>query len=382
MTPTYAFKQIYFSVGKEICPLGVFMIEINGAFGEGGGQIVRSALALSIVAGKPFRITNIRAGRKKPGLGRQHLTAVNAAAEISRADVRGNEVGSQKLSFAPGPVEPGSYQFRIGTAGSTGLVLQTVLPGLLTTGAASTITLDGGTHNPFAPPYTFMEKTFVPILQQMGAKVEIKMIRPGFFPKGGGRIEVVVEPVQALKPIFLEERGVLRSLKILAVISRLPNSIGEREVATARKILADYPADVLSVEELYSPGPGNAVFIIVQCAKITEVFTGFGERGIPAEQVAEKAAQKALDYLKSGVVVGSYLADQLLLPMAIAGGGAFLTRCPSLHTITNKEVIETFLDVQIEQQEKQGNWRLAVVSKTEKKNEISELAQLGIPLVQ
>lgn len=339
------------------------MIEINGAFGEGGGQILRSALALSLVTGKPFRITKIRAGRARPGLGRQHLTAVNAAAAVCGAEVSGNVIGSLVLDFSPGRVRPGNYRLDIGSAGSTVLVLQTILPALMLADGPSSLVLEGGTHNPLAPPYPFLELAFLPILRRMGARVEAKLLRAGFFPRGGGRIEVTIDPVRRLEPVSIREQGPCSAIEAMAVVSRLPKSIGERELLTIRTLLAGYPVFCRPVEELNSPGPGNAVCIIVLCAGITEVFTGFGERGLPAERVAEMAGQRVLDYLTAGAPVGPELADQLLLPMALAGGGGFLTTTPSLHTITNMEVIEAFLDIRIEQQEREGLCWLAVQPK-------------------
>ncbi|HUK89269.1 MAG TPA: RNA 3'-terminal phosphate cyclase, partial [Blastocatellia bacterium] len=183
------------------------MIVIDGSFGEGGGQILRSSLALALVTGQAFRITNIRAGRKNPGLLRQHLTAVSAATEVGEADVTGASIGSKELSFSPTRIKPGKYSFAVGTAGSTTLVLQTVLPALAIAGEASTITLEGGTHNPFAPPFDFLVKAFLPLLNRMGSDVSCSLLRYGFYPAGGGKMEVCIGPANQLRPIDLTERG-------------------------------------------------------------------------------------------------------------------------------------------------------------------------------
>ena len=166
------------------------MIEIDGSQGEGGGQILRTALALALVTGKPFRITNIRAGRKKPGLLRQHLTAIQAAMAVGGAAAEGATIGSRDLVFHPGAITPGTYRFAVGTAGSTTLVLQTILPALLCAGGESMLTLEGGTHNPFAPPFDFLQTTFLPQVNRLGPKVEAVLERPGFYPAGGGRFRV------------------------------------------------------------------------------------------------------------------------------------------------------------------------------------------------
>ena len=206
------------------------MIEIDGSQGEGGGQVLRTSLALSMVSGSPFRIQNIRAGRKKPGLMRQHLTSVNAAAEVCQARVQGNELGSLELEFFPGTVRPGNYHFSVGTAGSTTLVCQTVLPALMTASAPSTLTLEGGTHNPFAPPFDFLERVFAPVVETMGPKIDLMIERYGFYPAGGGKVQLRIEPVESLAPIDLTERGEIISKKGEVLYAHLPHDIAVREL--------------------------------------------------------------------------------------------------------------------------------------------------------
>jgi len=324
------------------------MVAIDGSFGEGGGQVLRTALALSLVTRKPFRIENIRAGRKNPGLLRQHLTAVNAAAEISRAEVTGAAIGSRELTFAPGSVVPGDYSFAVGTAGSTTLVLQTVLPALLIASGESNFVLEGGTHNPFAPPFDFLDKAFLPLVNRMGPRVTAELERPGFYPAGGGRMSVTIEPAARLSRLDLPARGEVLARRAKAVVANLPISIAERELKViARKM--SWQRDWMKAESVErSPGPGNVVTIEIECEHVTEVFTGFGERGLRAEAVAEKAAQQARRYIGSEAAVGEYLADQLLIPIAMAGGGSFTTGPLSRHATTNIEVITRFLDVSID----------------------------------
>ena len=321
-------------------------VTIDGSAGEGGGQILRTSLALSLVGGMPLKIEKIRAGRKKPGLLRQHLTAVRAAADIGRAKVEGAAIGSTAISFVPGKVRPGEYRFAVGTAGSATLVLQTVLPALITADGFSRLTLEGGTHNPWAPPFDFLQKVFLPIINRMGPQVEAVLRRPGFFPAGGGRFDVNIEPKPALRQIELLERGEILSQTARAVVSRLPVTIARREIETIRKRMS-WPEEWVTAETVDSPGPGNCVSVEIRSRQISEVFTAFGQKGVPAEKVAADAADQARQYLAAGVPVGEHLADQLLVPMALAGGGSFRTVAPSRHTQTNLDVIRRFLDVEV-----------------------------------
>jgi RNA 3'-terminal phosphate cyclase (ATP) len=323
------------------------MITIDGSMGEGGGQIIRSSLALSLITGEPFTVTNIRAGRKKPGLLRQHLTAVNAAAEISRADVQGNEIGSSQMVFRPGRVKAGSYRFSVGTAGSATLVLQAVLPGLIMADGPSELTLEGGTHNPYAPPYDFLDRVFLPLLRKMGPKVTCTLERPGYYPAGGGRFRVTIEPVQNLSPIDIPERGELKKRHAQAVVCQIPENVAKRELRTVQKML-NWNEDELELRSMKEPhGPGNVLVIEMEFENLTEIFTGFGERGVPAEEVARTACKEAREYLASGAPVGRHLADQLLLPMAMAGRGSFHTMPVSMHALTNIEVIRKFMNISI-----------------------------------
>ncbi|HEY0115231.1 MAG TPA: RNA 3'-terminal phosphate cyclase [Allosphingosinicella sp.] len=319
------------------------MIIIDGSEGEGGGQVVRNACALSLVTGAPFRATNIRGGRDKPGLMRQHVTAIEAASSIGNGECEGLNIGSSELTFRPGSVKPGEYRFAVGTAGSTGLVLQTVLPPLMLADAPSRLVLEGGTHNIYAPPFEFLAETFLPIVNRMGPRVEARLVRHGFYPRGGGRIEVDIAPAP-LRPVECMERGALLGRSATAVIAALPLEIAEREIATARKLLADWPEEAFAVHELPSErGPGNILLLAARFEHVTEIFSGFGKLGVPAERVAKTAAARMTGYCGSPAFAGPYLADQLLLPFALAGGGSFTTVKPSKHALTAAAVIELFL---------------------------------------
>jgi RNA 3'-terminal phosphate cyclase (ATP) len=340
------------------------MISIDGSFGEGGGQILRTALGLSLFTGQPFRIDKIRAGRRNPGLLRQHLTAVKAAAKIGQAEASGASIGSTQLTFTPGRGAHGDYHFAVGTAGSATLVLQTVLPALLISddqGQQSHLTLEGGTHNPFAPPFDFLAKAFLPLLVRMGARIETTLERYGFYPAGGGRFEIDITPAPQLEPIELNERGKILDRRATALVAHLPRHIAERELGVVHKKLS-WPWDWLEAESIEnSPGPGNIITLEIESENVTEVFTGFGERSVAAEAVADQAVVAARRYLASDVAVGEHLADQLLLPMALARGGSFTTVPPSRHTTTNIEIIRKFLDVEIRaEQMTNRSWKIGL----------------------
>ena len=323
------------------------MITIDGSFGEGGGQILRTSLALSLVTGKPFVIDRIRTGRKNPGLLRQHLTAVNAAVEISSAEASGAVMGSKELTFAPGAVAHGNYSFSVGTAGSATLVLQTVLPALLIAAGSSNLILEGGTHNPFAPPFDFLARSFLPLVSRIGPDVEAVLERPGFYPAGGGKFSVKISPAPHLRPLDLTVRGDIVARKAKAVVANLPRAVAQRELSVIGTKMS-WQGEVLTAEVVdNSRGPGNVVMLEIECDHVTEVFTGFGERGVRAEAVAEQPVQQARRYLASEAAVGEYLADQLIVPMAIARGGSFTSGPLSRHATTNIEVVKKFLDLEI-----------------------------------
>jgi RNA 3'-terminal phosphate cyclase (ATP) len=323
------------------------MLCIDGSYGEGGGQIIRTSLALSLITGKPFRVSNVRARRERPGLQRQHLTAVTAAAAIGTARVEGAHVGSKEFTFEPGAITPGEYKFSIGTAGSTMLVLQAILPPLLTADAPSLLLFEGGTHNVMAPPFEFIQKSFLPLVNRTGPTVTVELQRYGFYPPGGGRFNVYVEPAPELSRLDLLERGVILSGRARALCVNLPAHVGERELAVVSEQMGLVP-DQLDLEISDNAfSAGNVFTIDVQGENLTEVFTGVGERGVRAEQIAARVVREAQRYLASGAPVGEHLADQLLIPLALAGGGSYTTVTPTPHTTTNIEVVKKFLPVEI-----------------------------------
>jgi RNA 3'-terminal phosphate cyclase (ATP) len=337
------------------------LLNIDGSQGEGGGQIIRSSLALSMCLGKPFQITRIRANRSRPGLQPQHLTAVTAATTIVDGDVEGADIDSQRLVFIPKQVRPGDYHFSIGTAGSTTLVLQTLLPALMMADKPSKLVLEGGTHNHFAPPYDFLVNAFLPLIQRMGPLITSRLERTGFAPGGGGILHITIRPVEKLTPLVLSERGEILQQSAEVLLAHLPEHIAQRELDVISRALG-YSPEQLHFQLVESArGPGNVVLIYLQSESVTEVFSAFGERGLPAEQVAERAVNDVKHYLQSNVAVGKNLADQLLIPIALAGQGAFLTQKPSLHAMTNMSVIRQFMNIEFtSRQINPGAWMISV----------------------
>lgn len=336
------------------------MLRIDGSFGEGGGQILRTSLSLSLVTGKAFRIENIRAGRERPGLLRQHLTAVLAAGEVSGAQLEGAELGSTALTFQPGTIRAGDYRFTVGTAGSGTLVFQTVLPALMLAAEPSRLVMEGGTHNSAAPPFDFLARTFLPLVERMGPKVQLQFERYGFYPAGGGRFCAQIQPVKQLAGIQIGERGEIVSRRALGVVANLPRHIAQREVETVGKMLNWGPESFSTEASRDSAGPGNIVMIEIGSPEVTEIFSAFGQVGLSAEKVAAIAAREARGYLVSRAAAGEHLTDQLLLPLALAGAGSFTAEKINLHARTNMQVISEFLPVRFEVREEAGFTRVDV----------------------
>jgi RNA 3'-terminal phosphate cyclase (ATP) len=335
------------------------MIELDGS--HGGGQLLRTALSLSLCTGTGFTLQGIRAQRPKPGLMRQHLTAVNAAGLIGNARVHGAELGATTLRFEPGAVTAGDYRFSTGSAGSTTLVLQTVLPALWRCAQPSTLRLEGGTHNPLAPSADFIADSFLPRLRDLGIEVAVALESAGFYPAGGGVLHATVQPAPVLNECVFDARGALERIDATALLSGLSADIGRRELAVLAERLG-LPEDAQHLRSLRPPkGPGNRVLVRVRHGAHVSTFAGHGERGVSAEAVANRVADEAQAYLDSGACIDEHLADQLLLPMALAGGGAFTTTAPSDHLRSNAALIEKFLPVEIAWVEQgAGVWRVSI----------------------
>jgi RNA 3'-terminal phosphate cyclase (ATP) len=326
------------------------MIEIDGSQGEGGGQILRTALALSMCTGQPFRLHQIRAKRKKPGLMRQHLACVNAARSVCSADVVGAELGATEIVFAPNAVRAGQYEFAIAGAGSTLLVLQTVLPALLKADAPSTVRISGGTHNPMAPPFEFIERAFVPWVHRLGGGLHMTLRRCGFYPAGRGEFTAVITPFSPdpnAAPLHVDDRGELLECYAEALSGGVLVSVGARELDAVSRML-HWSGDQLRTRQLrQNEGPGNALLATLRYENATEVFCELGERGITSVAVAQRLAKQVRAYTVRDAPIGAHLADQLMLLFALTTGGSFHATEITEHTRTNAAVIERFLPVNI-----------------------------------
>jgi RNA 3'-terminal phosphate cyclase (ATP) len=326
------------------------MIELDGSFGEGGGQILRSSLALPLLTGKAFHLRNVRARRAKPGLRPQHLMSVRAAATIGSAQVVGASLGSSELIFEPGPVAPGIYRFAIGTAGATGLVLHTLyLPPALRGGGPSDLTLVGGTHVNASPCYHFLETTWKPYLEFAGLRVDLRLVRPGFYPRGGGVVEARIHPCSQVRGVELDELPPVEKVTGFSAVANLPEEITERQARRALQRLKPSRLKVRIRNETWEGGPGTVLGITLGTAPVPTFFFGLGARGKPAERVADEAADQALAYLKTAPAVDAHSADQLVLPLALAvGPSRFRVAAVTDHLRTNIAVIRRFVDRDIE----------------------------------
>ena len=321
-------------------------VVIDGSTGEGGGQILRTSLALSCLTGRSLHIENIRAARRNPGLARQHLSCVQAVCRTCNGKCRGATRGSKVLDFQPGPVQDGDFRFDIGSAGSASLVIQTVLPALFLADKPSAITVTGGTHNPLAPPFDFLCESFLPAIATAGFHSSCRLIKPGFFPAGGGEITLGIQPWQKQphRIINLCEHGKDLQLQARIYTAKLPAHIAQRQ----RKLLLQNALNIQNIEHIEvtdSDGPGNSVCIRLCSNDRTTVFTAFGMRGKRSEQVISEVVGLAKDFLVSRAAVDRFLADQLLIYMAISKAGCYTTNELSSHLLTNMEIIKKFLPV-------------------------------------
>lgn len=323
------------------------MIEIDGSQGEGGGQVLRSALALSILTGRPFRLINIRANRSKSGLQPQHLMCVRAAGTICGANYKGASVGSAVLYFEPQTVKPGKYTFDIRTAGSTSLVLHTVyLPLALRAADASEITISGGTHNQHAPCYHFLETTWAAYLRRMGIAVAVEMIRPGFYPRGGGEIRATIPPCSRVNGLHLTACPELTTAGGFSAIAGLPESIGKRQARRLSVRLKSQDIEShIPVEQWQAVNPGTVAAVVFRQAPVPPLFFGLGERGKPAEAVADDAADEAIAFRDTGCPVDPHSADQLLLPLVFSPESSeYRTSEVTRHLTTNIATVRMFVD--------------------------------------
>ncbi|NIR47793.1 RNA 3'-phosphate cyclase [candidate division KSB1 bacterium] len=325
------------------------MILIDGAFGEGGGQILRSSLTLSVITGKPVAIQNIRANRRKPGLQPQHLKSVEAAASISNARLTGNQLSSTELTFEPSRIHSGEYRFDIGTAGSTSLVLQTVFLPLSLAADSSKVTITGGTHVPWSPSFHYLELQWLPKMQRLGFDAELKMEEAGFYPKGGGKIVAEIHPAENISGLVRLDRGELKKLFGISAYANLKRQVAERQLNQAKEILANRGFEpIIEIRKLSSPGINTMMLILGVFEHSLCCYFSLGARGKPAEKVATEAANQFLAFMNTSGVFDEYLADQILLPLALTNQTSEF-RVPKItqHLLTNSEVIRQFTEASI-----------------------------------
>lgn len=336
------------------------MIKIDGSYGEGGGQIIRSALALSVLTQKPFQVTGIRAGRKKPGLKAQHLTAIKAWKEICQAKTSPFELGSTQLTFQPNPVIPGDYQVDIGTAGSISLVQQALLLPLMFGTQDSKITFYGGSCGKWQSPVEFSQNVFFPYLNQL-VDWDLQILKRGYYPKGGAKVELHLRPVferwskaASLAPFDLSQKGKLIRIEGISHAAKHLEqaSVVERQAQAAREVLQHLNCPI-NIQEEYSktrnPGSGICLWAVYEQGYLPHPqihgADQIGEKGITAEKVGSKAASLLLQEIPQTAIVDEFLSDQLIPFMALIPGSQMKVHFVSDHLISNIYVVESFMPV-------------------------------------
>ncbi len=327
------------------------VIEIDGSYGEGGGQILRTALAFSTILKQPIRITRIRAGRKHPGLQPQHLKSIEALTTLSNSYAEGNQIGSKTITFFPGEIVPGRYEFDIGTAGSVTLLLQAILLPLSLSQGESRLILKGGTHVEWSPPFHYLTEILLPTLARMGVQVEVELQRWGWYPRGGGQIDLKIEPARRLTPILFNQRGAIKRIYGLSAISNLPKHVAERQREQAlRRIEREchFEAEIEVLPDIPSKDQGSFLFIVVESEGGKAGFSSLGRRGKRAESVGDEVVDALKDYIVSDACLDAHLPDQLVPFLAIAHGqSSFTTTRVTEHLLTNLWVIQHFLNISL-----------------------------------
>ncbi|PKO21008.1 MAG: RNA 3'-phosphate cyclase [Chloroflexi bacterium HGW-Chloroflexi-1] len=345
------------------------MIEIDGSLGEGGGQVLRSALTLAVMTGQPMRITNIRARRKKPGLQAQHLAAVNAAAAISGAEVEGAHLGASELRFQPGAVRPGDYRFDIGTAGAASLVLQTIFLPLGLAAGPSEVTIIGGTHVPWSPCFHYLDLQWLPFMHRIGFDTTLELLLAGFYPQGNGQIRARIEPIKTIAPLDLPERGGLKGIRGISAVANLDMSIAERQRKRAlNRLQGRHNRIDIELLDLPARAKGTCLLLQAEFKRSSACYFGLGALGKRAEQVADEACLWLEKFLATNGAVDEYLADQLLLPLAFAEGPSeYRTAKVTPHLLTNAEIIRMFDVATIEIEDDSGKSGLVRITPGSKK---------------
>ncbi|RLI24811.1 MAG: RNA 3'-phosphate cyclase [Candidatus Hecatellales archaeon] len=328
-------------------------VEVDGSLLEGGGQILRTSVALSALTGRPARIFNVRAKRNPPGLRLQHLAAIRSVAMLTDAEVEGLEVGSLEVGFNPKTIKGGSFSFDVGSAGSITLILQALAPVAAYAPSPVELEIVGGTNTKWSPPVEYLEEVLLPTLRRMGFEGRVETVRRGFYPQGGGIVKAFFKPVHALKPLEMVSQSRITRIRGLAYSCRLPRHVSERMAHAARRMLenAGYSLD-LEMEVLQhgnskcSVGPGCGIILIAEFENGDIMAAdSLGEKGKPAEKVGREAAESLLSQIGTGAPVDTHLADQLIVWMALAEGVSKIRAAKlSLHTLTAIEVCKTFME--------------------------------------
>jgi RNA 3'-terminal phosphate cyclase (ATP) len=326
------------------------VIRLDGAMGEGGGQVLRTALTLAALTGQRLHIEHIRAGRPKPGLMPQHLQALHAAAAVCDARVTGAALHRQTVMFEPGRLRPGTYQFDVGTAGAVSLVLQTVFLPLAFAGGPSHVDLIGGTHVPLSPSFHYLQQHWLHYVRQAGYSVTLALEQAGFYPRGGGRMQADIAPAVRARPLTLTTRGALVELLVFSAVANLDPRIAERQRLQARRGLAHLGVPIVeSVAQIPARSPGSVLLVLARFESAQVCYVALGARGKPAERVADEAVAALRRFLRTDAAIDACLADQLLLPLAFAPGRSALhTAEITSHLMTNAEVIKAFVPVIID----------------------------------
>lgn len=310
---------------------------------------MRTSLSLAVITGKSFRMTDIRRRRAKPGLMPQHLRAVEAAGAVGTARVEGDRFGSQELVFEPAGIRCGNFHFDIGTAGSTSLVLQTILYPLSFGDADSAVTLLGGTHVPWSPCFHYMQLQWLHYMAKIGFAIQLELESAGFYPRGGGRVRATVRPVTTLAPLRLTDRGPLKRIRGISAVANLTAEVAERQKRQALHKLGELSkACEFEVVSLQAPSPGTFLLLLAEFENSQCCFYGLGARGKPAERVADEAVNELRDFLSTDGCIDHYLADQVVVPLALASGKSEVRSSRiTQHLTTNAEVVKMFLPVSI-----------------------------------
>lgn len=324
-------------------------IEIDGSTGEGGGQILRTCLSLSLLTGKPFTLFNIRKNRTRPGLRPQHISSIMLASKIGIADTTGDNLNSSQVTFSPKQIHPGKYKINIGTAGSTSLVLQSIYLPLGFTSSESSIIIEGGTHVPWSPTYDFLQKQWRPMISRIGCQVDLKLERAGYFPQGGGQINVKVKPKQILSGLQIPHRGRLKRISGISSVSNLNRDIAVRQRSqVVRRIGHKYPLSDIRIVKLKSRFKGTSICLICEFEHSQCSYSALGKKGKPAEEVADEVVEKIIYFMETDAVLDEYSADQLLLPLSFAETNSnYSTPKVTQHLVTNAKIISKFISTRI-----------------------------------